>query len=364
MSNLNLKQALVASIESQDAAIQHLRVLLDGREERAVNYLALGEEVSVGQKVVVNTTAVDLALGSGGVHFVLPRAAQLDWGWGHQMKLRYTPLQLRVNCAEEQDSPWHRLFTQDCRLNGPVLAAELHSMLPPLALAIKALDAKARIVYIHTDGGALPAAFSRNITRLKKLGVISQVITSGHSFGGDLETVNIFTGLQAAAQVAGANYIIAAMGPGIAGTGTKYGFSGLEQGFLLQGVRALGGVPVQVPRIGFIDSRNRHRGISHHTLTVLTKAYAGSVFLPLPLLRQPRRRILAHQVEQLPQRCRAHWRDGSFINPISREHPQLFSSMGRNFQENPDFFLALGAAARLAVEVYRSKPFPKRIAIK
>lgn len=365
MAGLTLRPASVIAVDFQDNQVQFLRVLVEGREARAVNYLGLGEGVLPGQEVLVNTSAGDLNLGSGGYHFVLPTGARMSPGWGHQMKLRYTPLQVRVNSAEEQDSPWHELFKEAGGLKGvPVLAAELHSMLPPLALALKHLDPTARIAYVLTDGGALAAGFSTNIQKLKEMGIIAAVISSGHSFGGDIETLNIFTGLQAAARVVGANYIIAAMGPGIAGTGTVYGFSGLEQGFVLQAAHALGGEPVLVPRISFCDPRPRHRGISHHTLTTLSRAYLGPAWVPLPILSKSQRKVLMEQASNLPRRCRLHWRDGRFIAQISDEHPRLFSSMGRSYPDNPPFFLALGSAARLAVELYRSKPRPCYIIIK
>lgn len=357
MTALNLKTAQVTAIASEDSKAQFILVQVGGREEKAVNYLTLGDRVLPGQEVLINTTAVDLNLGSGGYHYVLPAAARLGVGWGHLMKLRYTPLQLRVNSAEEQESPWHDMFTKHGGAEGiPVLAAELHSMLPPLALAIKFLDPGAKIAYVVTDGGALPAGFSSNIRRLKDMEVISDVITSGHSFGGDIEAINVFTGLQAAVRVGGAKYIIVAMGPGIAGTGTVYGFSGLEQGFVLQAAHALGGIPVLVPRIGFSDTRSRHRGISHHSLTILTKAYLGPAWVPLPFLRLPQRAQLHKQIASLPSRCRVHWREGEYIKKIAQDNVQLFSSMGRGYGENREFFIALGAAARLAVELYRSKP--------
>jgi len=355
----------VTAIDTESDIVQIISVKIEGREEKAINYLSLGERVNLDQEVVLNTTAVDLNLGSGGYHFVLPSTSRMDKGWGHQMKLRYTPLQIRVNCAEEQNSPWHRLFQKSGGLQGvPVLVAELHSMLPPLALALKDLDPGARIAYLVTDGGALPAAFSRNIIELRNRGVISHVLTSGHSFGGDIETINVFTGLQAAVRVAKADYVIASMGPGIAGTGTKYGFSGIEQGFVLQAAHALGGCPVLAMRIGFGDQRSRHQGISHHSLTVLCAAYSGPAWVPMPLIRQPHRSTLSRQVAELPDRCRVIWRDGLFISEIANRWPDLFHSMGRNYHHNPEFFIALGAAAQLAVELYRSKPRPDCIAIK
>jgi hypothetical protein len=365
MSGLNLKSATVEAIVQETGKIQVLTVRVGGNSERAVNYLELGEKVEAGQQIVLNTTAVDLNLGSGGCHFVIPARAEMNTGWGHLMKLRYTPLQLRVNSAEEQDSPWHHLFQDAGGLEGvPVLSAELHSMVAPLALAIKALAPQARIVYVATEGGALPAAFSRNTAILKELGVISRVITAGHAFGGDLETINVFTGLQAAGRVAKADYVIAAMGPGIAGTGTVYGFSGMEQGTVLQAAYALGGQAIFVPRLGFADSRQRHQGISHHSLTVLTRAYLGPVWVPFPLLPRAKGKAIWDQARGLPKRCRRRWLDGSFIAQIAEKHPELFASMGRNYRQNPEFFLALGAAARLAVTLDRSKSPFRRIAIK
>lgn len=365
MSSLNLKPALVQCIVEESEGVQKILVAIEGRVEKAVNYLALGEKVWPGQKVILNTTAVDLHLGSGGCHFVIPTSAAMGEGWGHQIKLRYTPLQVRVNCAEEQDSPWHNIFQDSGGLAGiPVLSAELHSMVAPLALALKFLVPEASVVYIVTEGGALPVAFSRTIAILKELGAISRVISSGHAFGGDLETVNIFTGLQAAGRIARADYVIAAMGPGIAGTGTIYGFSGLEQGTVLQAAFSLGGQVVMVPRIGFADSRHRHYGISHHSLTVLTQAYLGPAWVPLPILPWSRGKFILNQAAALPKRYRRRWLDGNFIAGIAENYPELFSSMGRSYRQNPEFFLALGAAARLAVALDRSKPRRGRIAIK
>ncbi|HBS92454.1 MAG TPA: DUF3866 domain-containing protein, partial [Firmicutes bacterium] len=70
MSGLNLKSATVEAIVQETGKIQVLTVRVGGNSERAVNYLELGEKVEAGQQIVLNTTAVDLNLGSGGCHFV------------------------------------------------------------------------------------------------------------------------------------------------------------------------------------------------------------------------------------------------------------------------------------------------------
>lgn len=365
MAAINLLPGLVLKVEAENEQTQTLTVTVGARKAQAINYLALGPKAAPGDRVVLNTTAVDLALGSGGCHFVLPQRGALSPGWGHIIKLRYTPLQLRVAAVEEQASPWHHLFHSRGGLEGvPVLSLELHSMVAPLALALKTLQPTARLVYVLTEGGALPAAFSRSLTALKQLGVIEMVVTAGHSFGGDLEAINVYTGLQAAALVAKADYIIVAMGPGIAGTGTVYGFSGLEQGAVLQAAYALGGKPIFVPRLGFADNRQRHWGISHHSLTVLRSAYLGPAWLPLPLLAGAKSRAVAAQLKALPRRYRRCWLSGDYIGAIAVKQPALFSSMGRGYGENPEFFLALGAAARLATALDRSKTSVGRIAIK
>lgn len=365
MAALNLRPAVVEAILYEDDRVQTLAVGVAGNSCRAVNYLELGERVAVGQQVLVNTTAVDLQLGSGGCHFVVPQAGNLTKSWGHILKLRYTPLQLRVKAVEEQGSPWHHYFLRGGGLEGiPVLVAELHSMVAPLALGIKALDPGARIIYMVTEGGALPAAYSRAVIALKEMGVVSKVITAGQAFGGEIETINIFTGLQAAGRVAKGGYVIAAMGPGIAGTGTVFGFSGLEQGTVLQAAYALGGVPILVPRISFADERQRHRGLSHHSLTVLQEAFLGPAWLPLPLMSFAKMQVISGQTAILPRRYCQRWLESNYLVSVAAQHPSLFESMGRGYRQNPEFFLALGAAARLAVTLDRSKSFFRRIAIK
>jgi hypothetical protein len=350
MAGLNIKSGRILAIEDENDARQFLVVEIEGQQGRAVNYLALGCPVTVGQEVNLNTTAVDLSLGSGGWHFVVPSQGKMS-GPGHILKLRYTPLQLKIQAVEEQGSPWHQEFLKPGGLEGKVvLAAELHSMVAPLALSLKALDPGARIVCLITEGGALPVAFSNALGELKSIGVISGVVSCGSAFGGDLEAVNVFSGLQAAARVLEAQYIISAMGPGIAGTGSVFGFSGLEQGFVLQGAWALGGIPLLVPRLGFVDPRERHQGISHHTLTIARYAYGGPLLLPLPLLKGEQGNLLVRQARGLSLRIRVRFARGRYIGELAKQYPGLFASMGRAYRDNSPFFWGLGAAARVAWE--------------
>ena len=65
----------------------------------------------------------------------------------------------------------------------------------------------------------------------------------------------------------GAELAVVAQGPGNLGTGTRWGFSGVAAGEAVNAVAVLGGRPVASLRISEADPRERHRGISHHSLT-------------------------------------------------------------------------------------------------
>jgi hypothetical protein len=90
-----------------------------------------------------------------------------------------------------------------------------------------------KAAYVMTDGAALPMQFSQAVNWLKEQGIIHGTVTVGHAFGGELEAVNIYSGLLAAYEAFHPDVIIVTMGPGIVGTGTKWGFTGVEQGMVL-----------------------------------------------------------------------------------------------------------------------------------
>src|SRR5690606_27586351 len=131
--------------------------------------------VAVGDRVVVNTTAVELGLGTGGwhvVHWNLSRGAWSEPGPGHLMKLRYTSLQVDTGAAEEH----HPELPSD--LGGvPVVVAGLHSQLPVLVAAIDASRPGTRTAYVMTDGGALPMALSDTVADLTSRGLLAGTVT-------------------------------------------------------------------------------------------------------------------------------------------------------------------------------------------
>lgn len=342
--------AEVVAITSAGGDCEDLRVLTDGNSAKAINYIPLTGAASPGDRVLINTTAVELGLGSGGYHFVLlnfNKMQQSLTGSGHLMKLRYTPLQLRVLSVEEEQSPHHEVMKGATSLEGmPVAVAELHSMLAPLAILLKKEKPGVRLAYLMTDGGALPAFFSRMVRELRERQLICGTITTGHAFGGDLEAVTVYSGLLAARHVLQADAVIVCMGPGVAGTGTPFGFSGLETADNINRVHCLQGHAVMVPRISFADSRERHRGVSHHTLTALGTAALASCDLPLPKLAGEEEGQITTQIKAagLEGKHRIFRYGGLALNSLAGEQ-HLCSTMGRSLEEDRAFFLAVAAAA-------------------
>lgn len=256
-------------------------------EIRAIAYPeAVGRPVP-GDVVLVNVSALARRLGTGGFGLIvaLPEALPDDppAGPGHLVKDRYSPLQTMVLGVDDQESEHHeRLAAEDSIGGMPVLVADLHSALPAVLAGIRAHREDLSVAYVLTDGAALPAGFSRAVAGLTDAGWLSGSISTGQSWGADLEAVTVHTGLLAAKHVLGADITIVVQGPGNLGTGTKYGFSGLVAGEHLNAAALLGGLPVGVLRMSNGDARGRHYGISHHTLTTLAEIARPGITVPVP----------------------------------------------------------------------------------
>lgn len=330
-------------------------------DERAINYPDLTGTVEVGDEVLLNTTAVDLALGTGGVHFVIANltrpAGEIEDSPGHIMKLRYTPLQGAVLSVEEDDSPHQREIQEFESLDGmPVVCCELHSQIAPAAAALKAAtDYQARVAYVMTDGGALPIGFSRLVCDLKEKGLLDSTITCGQAFGGDIEAINVYTGLIAAKQVAKADAAIVCQGPGNAGTGSKFGFSGIQQGEALNACNILDGSAIAVLRMSFADLRDRHRGVSHHTLTILGDMVFSPVFVAVPELPNDKAQQVDDQLTPIVFKVghQSHILDGEPGLAELKNKGINVTTMGRSIQEDREFFLAASAGGALAAEILK-----------
>ena len=335
---------------------------------RALAYLSVTGVPVVGDRVLLNTNALDNDLGTGGVAMVvaLPDRLPLDArgdaahpeGAGHLVKARYTPLQTMVFGVDEQDSPHHGVLAEADDLGGlPVVVADLHSSLPAILAGLREAAPSARVAYLMTDGGALPAAFSRTCATLREHGWLEAVISCGQAYGGDLEAVNTHSGLLAARHVVNADVVVVAQGPGNLGTGTRWGFSGVSAGEALNAAATLGGTGIAALRISGADPRERHRGISHHSRTAYGRVLNRPADVPVPLLGdQPGiSASLAEQVDaqaaelfaNAPHLSR-HDIDLDGLDQALAHVPVRLSTMGRGLDEDPAAFLAAAAAGRHA----------------
>jgi len=356
---IRIRTGEVTGVAAVRPGVALIEVNIEGVKERAVNYDNLTGPVQPGDRVVLNTTAVYKKLGTGGVHFVMANlriGSRDDPEAGHIMKLRYTPAQVKVLAVEEENHPQNKLYRAIKTLNAtPVIVASLHSALGPAAAVIHKLTAgKSRLVYLMTDGGALPIAFSRLVAELKQKGLLAATVTCGHAFGGDYEALNIYSGLLAAKGVAGADLILAAMGPGIAGTASEFGHTALEQGELVNAVNVLQGLPVAVPRLSFADKRGRHRGLSHHTRTALGKVALSKCIVALPDMPLEKKTFIERQLNEsgIAGRHQIIFLDATLTLEALREFSLSVTTMGRTAEQDPEYFLAAGAAGIFAVSMF------------
>ena len=258
----------VTAITAERPGLQ--KVTVDG--EPAYVLTQLVGPVAVGDRVVVNTTAVDLGLGTGGWHFVHWNLARDAWsapGAGHVMKLRYTSLQVDAGAAEEDGD----LDLPEDLAGMPVVACALHSQVACVAAGFHHHGGRRRrLVYVMTDSAALPVALSDLVAGLRGTGALAATVTCGQAFGGDYEAVTVASALQVAAGPAAADAIVVGPGPGVVGTDSRFGFGGLELATVVDVAAHLGARPVVAVRYSGADPRPRHRGVSHHTSTALDLA--------------------------------------------------------------------------------------------
>ena len=301
---------------------------------RAYALTQLVGTVAVGDRVVLNTTAVELGLGTGGwhvVHWNTAREVLDDPGPGHIMKLRYTSLQVDAGSTEEHDP------TSGTDLGGmPVVVGSLHSQVPGVAAAIKAARPDARLAYVMTDGAALPVAISDLVHGARAAGLIDVTITAGHAFGGELEAVSVPSALALARHAARADAAIVAMGPGVVGTSSPLGTTALEVAGILDAAAALGGTPIAILRMSDGDPRERHQGVSHHSRTALDLTRS------VVLVAAPHAGAFEHD------RHDVRVIEGPDVGALLAERGLRITTMGRGPDEDPLFFRATASAGALA----------------
>ncbi|MFV0534380.1 MAG: DUF3866 family protein [Cumulibacter sp.] len=326
----------------------------DDTSVRALAYPALVGTPDVGDELLVNTTALDLGLGTGGYAIVIANLTRLPAdrdGAGHLVKMRYSPLQATVLGVDEQDSPHHEAIASCDSVDGmPVVVADLHSAVPAILAGIHADRPSAKVAYIWSDGGALPAWFSRSVADLSDR--LTGTITVGQAVGGDLEAVTVHSGLIAARVVLGADIVIVAQGPGNLGTGTPWGFSGVAAGEAVNAAYAVGGRPVAALRISDADPRGRHVGVSHHATTAFFKVGLVPLDVPLPdRLPEELDRAVRRDLTSAPERAAITSVDAAGLDEALRACPVRLSTMGRGLDEDYAYFLVNAAAGRHAARL-------------
>ncbi|MBO3085585.1 DUF3866 family protein [Cellulomonas fengjieae] len=337
-----------------------------GDSVRALAFPDLVGSPEIGDRVLLNVSALARGLGTGGYALViaLPDRTPADppEGPGHLVKARYTPLQAMVLGVDDQESPHHEVLRDADDLAGlPVVVADLHSALPAIVVGARFAARRAgrpapRVAYVMTDGGALPAWFSRTVAGLRSAGWVEACITTGQAFGGDLEAVSVHTGMLAARHVVGADLAVVAQGPGNLGTGTRWGFSGVAAGEAVNAAATLGGRPVASLRVSGADPRERHLGISHHSRTAYGRVALAPADVVVPVfeegpLAELGRRV-ADQADELGARHRlVPVTAGADLLDALTASPVRLATMGRGLADDPASFLAAAAAGVHAADL-------------
>lgn len=271
-------------------AADPLTVEIDGEPRPAWADEPLLGEMRVGDEVVVNVAALDLDLGSGGfdvVHVNLTRGLDADPSSdAHVMKLNYTSLQHPADPIELPVRLMRPIDTQSAPEQGVeamrVLVLPLHGHLAPAAWAAAQAAPGLRVGYVQTAGGALPGSLSRDVAELRERGLLCGHVAAAPAFGGEHEALSVAGALDAAANGLGWDVALVGPGPGIIGSESRLGHGGMAALDNAHAALALGLPTLLSPRLSESDPRERHRGVSHHTLVVL-ELLLGGVDVPVPV---------------------------------------------------------------------------------
>jgi hypothetical protein len=322
--SLRLRRGTVSAIRARNDEL----IRLDVDDTPCLAYPRLTGPVEVGDEVVVNVQARELALGSGGfdiLYLNLTRGLEAESpADAHVMTLPYTPLQAAVRHVEEDG----RLPSA---IDGmPVVCCSLHSQVVPVCAGLRRRNL--RIAYAQVGGGALPVSLSDSLRALKRDGLVEAAIAISPCIDGDFQAVTIASAL-AWAKGQGHDLVVCSIGPGIVGTATALGHGGLAAAEAANTAAALGGVPVLAVRYSEADVRERHRGVSHHTRAILELCRDTAVAWPrgldAPEWLRPREEVDV-----------SGWHEDCARLPLSH--------MGRGIEDEPLFFMVAFAAGRYA----------------
>jgi len=383
---LKLRKATVVEAHRARGPEQNLVVMLaDGERRPAIADVGLLGVSVVGDELIVNVQARDLGLGSGGfdvVHVNLTRGLTAEGtGGAHVMKLNYTSMQHAVIPVEDSQSgtrehgarpEGHKQEGEQLNLplERPVGVLALHGQLAAVAWAFAQAQPGLRLGFVQTPGGALPGGRSRIVRALRERGLLAGHLTAGASYGGEGEAVTTAGALHHGLGALGWDAAVCGPGPGIVGSSSPLGHGGMYALDSAHTALALGGQALVVARMSSGDERARHRGISHHTLTVLDlllepvtvalpagirspvgadlRAGLGSVFAGSAERRKPQ---LELEVERPARMAHHDWRHapvdlvGYLASGLSAK------TMGRGLVEDPLFFAAALAGGTVLAEL-------------
>ena len=339
---LKLRRAVVREVDdaSSCAAEQQLVVELAGEpgvRRAAIADVRLLGRAEVGDELVVNVQAIDMGLGSGGfdiVHVNLTRGlcgASADGA--HVMKLNYTSLQHAVEPVEGEQL--------HLPVSRPVAVLALHGQLAAVAWAFSRAAPGRRLGYVQTEGGALPGGHSRTAAELRERGLLEKHLTAGAAFGGEGEAITTVGALHHGLRELGWDAAVCGPGPGIVGSSSSLGHGGMYALDSAHAALALGCPTVLVARMSSGDERARHRGLSHHSRTVLELLLAPvTVALPAGMEALPPARTERHD-----------WRSAAVDLAAFACAGLPAATMGRELFEDELFFAAALAGGAILAQV-------------
>jgi hypothetical protein len=201
-----------------------------------------------------------------------------------------------------------------------------------------------KLGFVQTAGGALPGSLSRDIAELRERDLLGGHITAGPAYGGEHEALSTVGALDAAANRLGWDAIVVGPGPGIIGSETNLGHGGMAALDSAHAALSLRLPTLISPRLSSGDPRERHRGLSHHTRTVLD------------LLLAPVEIAVPENQPEATAALESAGGDRHRLRPVPTNLDAYAASrlptttMGRSLQQDPLFFAAPLAAGRLLTE--------------
>ena len=112
-------------------------------------------------------------------------------------------------------------------------------------------------------------------------------------------------------------------------------------------------MPIAIPRISFADKRERHQGISHHSMTVLKEIVNVAVNIPIGIDDNEKLSYVNKQIKdnELDKKHNIVYIKNENTEDDLNHYGLRVKSMGRNYQQDREFFDAASNAAYYLMEV-------------